>query len=73
MDPIRDGIQRFLDETYGEGWRVSHYVIATGLERIVDGEVETTDWHHTPPGQPGYVVPGLLLAAQDELIDEEAD
>lgn len=72
-DHVRDGIQHLLDET-AEGWRVAHYVVAVGLERINEGDIETATWLYTEPNQPNYVTEGLLLKA-DELqhctVDED--
>lgn len=64
-DDIRTGIQHVLDED-GGGWRAAHYVVCVGLERIVDGEIETAAWLYAEPSQPTYITEGLLLKA-DEL------
>ncbi len=63
-DNIRAGIQTVLDEDTG-GWRVAHYVVAVGLERICDGEVETAAWLYAEPSQPTYVTEGLLIKAEE--------
>ncbi len=65
MDPIRAGIQQHLDAC-GDGWSLSHYVVAMSLERITsDGEIETMDWWTAPVGQPPCIRNGLA----DYLID----
>lgn len=64
-DPIRAGIQQYLDEL-GDGWHLSHYVAAIGIERVTsDGRIETCAWWHAPDSQPEYVTDGLLCAVQD--------
>jgi hypothetical protein len=63
-DSIRAGIQQVLDED-GGGWRTAHYVVAVGLERIVDGEIETAAWLYAEPNQPNYITDGLLLKAEE--------
>lgn len=61
---IREGVQQFLDE-HSDGWSVAHYVLAVGLERVVDGEIETAAWMYADPSQPTYVTEGLLLKAEE--------
>ena len=70
-EDIRTGLQTFLDK-YGDGWGVAHYVVAVGLERIKDGEIETASWLYAEPSQPAYVTEGLLLKAE-ELQHATAD
>jgi hypothetical protein len=71
-DPIRDGIQAFLDQS-GEGWHLAHYVISMGLQRIRDGELESCSWQYFPPNQAGYITSGLLDAAGDALIQHDGE
>lgn len=63
-DHIRAGIQQVLDDDE-TGWRVAHYVVAVGLERITDGDIETASWLYAEPCQPSYVTEGLLLKAEE--------
>lgn len=73
MDRIRDLLQQLLDEA-GDGWSVSHWFIAVGLERIDDGHLVSGRWWLTPDGQPEYVTDGLLdavIAARDDTLDDD--
>lgn len=66
-DYLRNAIQRLLDES-GDGWTVTQYVIAMGLERLnPDGSVECVPWHWSPRDQPGWQTLGLLERAADDL------
>lgn len=65
-DPIREAIQRTILDKEGEGWSVTQYVIAMGLERMnPDGTVDSLAWYHSPPDQPAWQTSGLLDQAQD--------
>lgn len=62
-DYIREAIQRFLNEE-GDGWNLTQYVIAMGLERILpDGSVESIGWYTAPSEQPDWQTGGLLEQA----------
>jgi hypothetical protein len=71
-DPIRDGIQKVLD-LYGDGWSISHYVVCMGLERIVDGAIQTCPWRYVPPEQPGYVTDALLDVDYESLVEYDGE
>lgn len=59
---LRAALQALLDEQ-GDGYSVAQYVIAFGLERIVDGRIESAAWVWSPPQQADWQTDGLLLAA----------
>lgn len=68
-DNLRDVIQNHILDAAGDGWTLGQYVICMGLQRLSpDGEVESTPWYWTPPGQPVWQTQGLMEAAQDMLI-----
>lgn len=75
-DYLRNAIQRLLNES-GDGWSVTQFVIAMGLERInPDGTVEALAWHWSPRDQPQWQSLSLLERAveaihYDELEDDE--
>lgn len=51
MEPVRQALQEILDQA-GDGWQLSHFVVAVGLERVTtEGVVETTPWWLAPKGQ----------------------
>lgn len=62
-DRIRQAVQAVIDEEEGQGWTVSQYVVAMGLERIVDGAIESTGWYWHPSDQPDWMTYGLLESA----------
>lgn len=65
-DPIREVIQRTILDLEGEGWSVTQYVVAMGLERMhPDGSVESIAWYHSPPDQPAWQTAGLLDQASE--------
>jgi hypothetical protein len=68
MDPIRDELQRILDE-WGDGWSVSHYAVIVGIERMTGDSVESTAYVHAPDSQARYVTSGLLLDGAKSLND----
>lgn len=71
MDPIRDAIQRHLNEC-GEGWNVTQYVVAMGLQRMdSNGNIESTAWYYAPPDQADWHTTGLLHSAVE--LDEDAE
>lgn len=75
MDPIKEGIQKVLD-AYDDGWTVSQFVVAMGLERIVGDDVEAICWIYAPVSQPGWMTEKLIEKAdemQHELVDEDLD
>lgn len=69
---IRAAIQHMLD-TLGDGWQIAQHVIAMSLERVHDGQVETTAWYWSPPGQPDWMTTGLLDAAVELDVDANHD
>lgn len=65
MDPLREAIQKFLDEN-GDGWTLTQYVVAMGLEKInIDGSVEAIGWYHAPEHQADWQTSGLLEQATE--------
>jgi len=59
-DRIREAIQQLLDAV-GDGWTLTHYVIAMGLEQLnPDGTVESIAWYHAPDDQPHWQTGALL-------------
>lgn len=75
-DPIREAIQRYLLDAAGDGWSVTQFVLAMGLERInSDGAVESTAWYWAPEGQPTWQTTALLDQALGihEGSDDEDD
>lgn len=72
-DPIRDGIQEFLDLYSEDGWSCAHYVVRVGLERIIDGDMQTRSWQYQPPDQAGYITEGLLGAVDDDAYVDQDD
>lgn len=59
---VRAAVQNILDAA-GDGYQVTQMVICMGLERVVDGDIESTSWFWTPPGQPDWMTAGLIEAA----------
>lgn len=59
---IAEAIQKMLD-AHGDGWSLGQYVVAMGLERVVDGRIEAIAWHWHPPDQPGWMTTALLEEA----------
>lgn len=60
---VAEALQLLLD-TEGDGWTLSAYVIAMGLERVTaDGSIESIPWSYAAPNQPCWATTGLL----DEL------
>lgn len=75
MDKIREAIQAFLNEA-GDGWNLTQYVVAMGLQRIdSDGTVESIAWYHAPDEQADWQTGGLLeeAAALHESAEEDED
>lgn len=75
MDKIRQAIQEILDKE-GDGWSLTHYVIAMGLEKIkTDGSLESIAWYYAPDGQADWQTTGLLeeAATLHENADVEED
>lgn len=71
MDKIREAIQEFLD-TEGDGWTLTQFVIAMGLQRInSDGSLESIAWYHAPDGQADWQTSGLLEEAN--MLHKNAD
>jgi len=69
---LRNAIQRVLNEE-GDGWIVSQFVLALGLEKLVDGAIESTAWVWAPADQPDWVTDGLLRAASELREDADID
>lgn len=61
---IREAIQALLDDI-GDGYSLTQVVIAMGLERVTDGDIEATAWYWSPPGQPDWMTTGLLEQAME--------
>ena len=71
LDEIKVAIQAFLDRE-GEGWAVSQWVVAMGLERMdSDGNVESLAWYCAPKDQADWHTKGLLQNASE--LHETAD
>jgi len=63
MDRIRHAIQAVIDSEDSQGWTVSQFVVAMGLERILsDGTMEACSWYMAPPDQADWMTAGLLEA-----------
>lgn len=69
---IRDAVQALLDSS-GDGYQLTQHVIAMGLERVVDGEIEASAWVWAPPSQPDWMTAGLLEQAITLRQDSEMD
>lgn len=75
FDRIREAVQAVIDSEQFEGWTVSQFVVAMGLERILsDGRMEACSWYLAPPDQADWMTAGLLeagleLRASAELED----
>ena len=69
---IRQAIQLLLD-AHDDGWFVSQHVVVMGLERVVDGRIESAAWHWCPPDQPVWMSRALIAEALDtlEAVDDE--
>lgn len=73
---LRDAIQAVMDEIdpAREGWGVTQFVIAMGIERITaDGVIEASCWYWAPPEQPDWQNYGLLEAALEIRITADED
>ena len=63
IDRIRHAVQAVIDSEEGEGWTVSQFIVAMGLERILsDGRMEACSWYLAPPDQADWMNAGLLEA-----------
>lgn len=74
-DQIREAIQKVLNQE-GDGWTVTQYVVAMGLEKLnPDGEIEATAWYYAPDNQASWQTCGLLdqAIALHESNDSEDD
>jgi hypothetical protein len=72
-DRIRKAIQAVIDTEEGEGWTVTQYVVAMGLERIHDAKIESCGWIWAPPDQADWMTIGLLEAGLEmraEALEE---
>lgn len=72
-DQIRKAIQAVIDNEEGEGWTVTQYVVAMGLERIHDAKIESCGWIWAPPDQADWMTIGLLEAGLEmhaEALEE---
>lgn len=75
MDGIRQAIQNYLDSE-GDGWSLTQFVVAMGLERIdSDGDVESLAWYCAPKDQADWQTKGLLQNATElhETSDVDED
>ena len=75
MDKIREAIQQFLNDA-GDGWNLTQYVVAMGLQRIdSNGNVESIAWYYAPEGQADWQTGGLLeeASALHENAEEDED
>ena len=72
QERLRNAIQRVLNEE-GDGWIVGQFVVALGLEKMVDGAIESTAWVWAPADQPDWVTDGLLRAASELREDADID
>jgi len=64
IDKIRQAVQAVIDAEGGEGWTVSQFVVALGLERILsDGSMEGCAWYVAPAEQADWMTAGLLEAS----------
>lgn len=68
---IRAAVQAMLD-AHDDGWSVTQYVVCMGLERVVDGRIESIPWHWCPPDQPPWMSRALVDAAANAM-DTPAD
>lgn len=71
-DELRAAIQAWLN-SHGDGWTLSHCVIAMGLERVTDNGIESTPWIWAPDGQPEWITDGLLIAAEELRADADIE
>ena len=69
---LRNAIQRVLNEE-GDGWIVGQFVLALGLEKMVDGVIESTAWVWAPADQPDWITDGLIRAASELREDADID
>jgi hypothetical protein len=72
-DRIRQAVQAVIDAEEGEGWTVTQYVVAMGLERIHDARIESCGWIWAPPDQADWMTVGLLEAGLEmraEAVEE---
>ena len=72
-DRIRKAIQAVIDTEEGEGWTVTQYVVAMGLERICNAQIESCGWIWAPPDQADWMTVGLLEAGLEmraEALEE---
>lgn len=75
MDKLREAIQEFLDKE-GDGWNLTQYVVAMGLQKINDsGEIESIAWYVAPDEQADWQTGGLLeeAVALHKEADEDED
>lgn len=61
-DAIRHAIQSLLD-TLDDGWTLTQHVVVMGLERVYDGQIESSSWYWAPPGQAEWMTSGLIMEA----------
>ena len=72
VDRLRAAIQRLLNDE-GDNWQLGHFCLALGLEKMVDGAVESTAWVWAPADQPDWITDGLLRAASELREDADID
>ena len=59
---IRDAIQEMLD-SHDDGWSVTQHVVCMGLERVIDGRIESMAWFWAPSDQPVWMTGALIESA----------
>lgn len=76
MSSIRKAIQQLIDSLDGEGWSVTQHCVVMGLERVIDGRIESIAWHWAPPDQPDWMTDALLeqaIRVRDEAAHADDD
>ena len=72
-DRLRESIQELLNQL-GDGWAVTQYVVAMGLERLTpDGRLESTAWFYAPHEQADWQTGGLLSQAKELHYESTMD
>jgi hypothetical protein len=70
---LREAIQQLLNHD-NDGWQLSQFVLALGLEKLnSDGVIESTAWVWAPTDQPDWITDGLLRAASELREDADVD
>lgn len=72
---LRAAIQALLDD--GQGWQLTHYVVAMGIERMnSEGKIESAAWLAAPDSQAEWITDGLIAAADEmrasaDIVDDD--